>query len=157
MKLTSTSNHTIEQKDLKRIRARKLTLVFASGCLGGTLNSITVWLFGAIGITALFGVAIAPELTSAWLYPRIVWGGIWGSLFLLPFSQRNYLIRGVLYSLFPTLVQLFIVFPQADKGIMGVELGRLTPVFVLFFNAIWGITTGLWLKFISYPPQRIRT
>ena len=157
MKLTSTSERSVEQKDSKRIRAKKLTLVFASGCLGGVLNSITVWLFGAIGVTALFGVAIAPELTSAWLYPRIVWGGIWGFLFLLPFSRRNYLIRGVLYSLFPTLVQLFIVFPQADKGVMGVELGRLTPVFVLFFNAVWGITTGSWLKFVSYPSPRIRT
>ena len=157
MKLTSTSERSVEQKDLKRIRAKKLTLVFASGCLGGILNSITVWLFGAVGVTTLFGVAIAPELTTVWLYPRIVWGGIWGSLFLLPFFQRNYLVRGVLYSLFPTLVQLFIVFPQADKGVIGIELGRLTPLFVLFFNAVWGVTTGLWIKFVSSPSHRLKT
>ncbi|MEM8672869.1 MAG: hypothetical protein AAGF83_03195 [Cyanobacteria bacterium P01_G01_bin.67] len=155
MKLTSDS--IVEGKDLTKIRARKLTLVFASGCLGGMLNCITVWLFGAINITALFGVATAPGLTPAWLYPRVVWGGIWGFLFLLPVFQRKYFIRCVFYSLFPTLVQLFIIFPQTNKGMMGIELGSLTPVFVLLFNAIWGITTGLWLKLVSDPHYRIRT
>ena len=130
--------------------ANKLTLVFASGCLGGLLNSLTVWLFGAIGITALFGVKIAPTLTPAWLYPRIVWGGIWGLLFLLPFFSRKFVYRGFIYSLFPTLVQLFIVFPlKANKGVMGVDLGSLTPIFVLFFNFVWGISAALWLRFIS--------
>lgn len=130
--------------------ANKLTLVFASGCLGGLLNSLTVWLFGVIGITALFGVKISPTLTPDWLYPRIVWGGIWGLLFLLPFFQKKIIYRGFIYSLLPSLVQLFIVFPlKANKGIMGVDLGSLTPMFVLFFNSVWGITTVLWLKFIS--------
>jgi hypothetical protein len=32
---------------------------------------------------------------------------------------------------------------------MGVELGRLTPIVVLFFNFVWGASTALWLKFIS--------
>ena len=136
-----------QKKDIYRIVARNLSLVFAAGCLGGFLNSIAVWLFGLIGITGLFNVQIAPTLTAPWLYPRIVWGGIWGLLFLLPFFPRKYILKGVLLSLFPTLVQLFIVFPlQAKKGILGVELGSLTPLFVLFFNFIWGITTGLWLK-----------
>jgi hypothetical protein len=45
------------------------------------------------------------------------------------------------------LVQLFIIFPKvADKGFLGIELGALTPVFVLIFNAIWGLVTALWLK-----------
>jgi hypothetical protein len=136
-----------QSKDIPRIIARNLSLVFAAGCIGGFLNSITVWLFGYIGITALFNVQIAPTLTAAWLYPRIVWGGIWGFVFLLPFFQRKYLYKGILFSLLPTLVQLFIVFPlKANKGMLGVELGSLTPMFVLFFNFIWGITTALWLK-----------
>jgi len=35
-------------------------------------------LFGKYGIASMMGVTIAPYLTSAWLYPRIIWGGIWG-------------------------------------------------------------------------------
>lgn len=125
---------------------RSLTLAFSAGCLGGLLNSITVWFFGSRGITASLGVQIAPGLTLNWLYPRIVWGGIWGILFVLPILRRSYFLKGLLYSLGPTIVQLFVIFPmKADKGMMGLDLGSMTPVFVLFFNAVWGVVAGIWL------------
>jgi hypothetical protein len=39
-----------------------------------------------------------------------------------------------------------VVFPyQLNKGMMGLDLGTLTPGFVLFFNAIWGVAAALWL------------
>ena len=127
-----------------------LTLLFSSGCLGALVNSIAVWIFGALGITATFDVKLAPPLTKTWLYPRIVWGGLWGFLFLLPFLRRSYFFRGLLFSLGPTIVPLFIVFPvQAEKGLMGIDLGIMTPIFVLFFNAIWGVCTAFWLKLIE--------
>ena len=126
---------------------KRLNNVFAAGSLGGLLNGIVVWLFGAIGITALFGVAIAPNLTAPMLYPRIVWGGLWGLLFLLPLLKGRLLLRGLIFSLGPTLVQLFIVFPlKAKKGMMGLELGALTPLLVIFFNAVWGIAAAYWLS-----------
>ncbi|MGB3642470.1 MAG: hypothetical protein WBA39_33545 [Rivularia sp. (in: cyanobacteria)] len=144
---SSTISSPKQKKEIIKIIARNLSLVFAAGCLGGFLNSIAVWLFGFAGITALFNVQIAPNLTASWLYPRIVWGGIWGFLFLLPFFSRKYLYKGILLSLLPSLVQLFIVFPlKANKGILGVELGSLTPIFVLLFNFVWGITVAFWLK-----------
>ncbi|MBE9536182.1 MAG: hypothetical protein IMF07_03295, partial [Proteobacteria bacterium] len=43
--------------------------------------------------------------------------------------------------------QLYYVFPyMAGKGVMGIKLGGFTPLFVLAFNAVWGITTALWLR-----------
>ncbi len=126
---------------------KKLALVFAAGCLGGLLISLAVWIFGELGITTVLGVSIAPKLSPAWLYPRIVWGGIWGALFLLPLWQNKVLIKGLIYSLGPTLVQLFIVFPmKASKGAMGLDLGTLTPIFVIIFNATWGVTAAIWLR-----------
>ena len=125
----------------------KVSIVFAGGCLGGLVNSLAVWIFGLFGITALLGVTIAPQLTAPWLYPRIVWGGIWGALFLLPVLQKRFVLKGLMYSLGPTIVQLFVVFPfKAHQGILGLEKGALTPLFVIVFNAIWGITAALWLK-----------
>jgi hypothetical protein len=50
-------------------------------------------------------------------------------------------------SLFPTAVQLFVVFPHAGKGTAGLELGMLTPLFVLVVNWIWGFTTAMTIKF----------
>ena len=130
--------------------AKKLTLVFAAGCLGGLLNSLAVWFFGDIGITSAAGVKLAPALTPPWLYPRIVWGGIWGLLFLLPMSSDRFFSRGLIYSIGPSLVQLFVIFPLiAHKGPMGLQLGTLTPVFVLFYNAVWGVAASIWLRWVS--------
>ena len=126
---------------------RTLSLVFAAGCVGALANSLVVWLFGDMGINAALGVKIAPKLTPAYLYPRIVWGGIWGFLFLLPIMRRSLIARGLLYSLGPSLVMLFVVFPmKAKKGMLGLDLGSLTPVLVLFFNAVWGVSAALWLR-----------
>jgi hypothetical protein len=127
--------------------AKKLSLVFAAGCIGGLLNSLAVWIFGEIGITSAFGVKIAPQLSATWLYPRIVWGGIWGVLFLLPLMEKRFLYRGLIFSLGPTIVQLFIVFPiKAGKGVMGLDLGLLTPLLVIVFNAVWGLAAAIWLR-----------
>jgi len=130
--------------------AKRLTVIFAAGCLGGLANSLAVWLFGAYGVTKTLGVRIAPDLSPVWLYPRLVWGGIWGLLFLLPVFRNSVLKRGLLLSLGPTIIQLFVVFPyKADQGMMGMGLGALTPLLVFVFNAIWGITVAVWLRFVG--------
>jgi hypothetical protein len=127
--------------------ARKTSLVFAAGCLGGLINSLAVWIFGELGISFALGVNIAPQLSPAWLYPRLVWGGIWGLLFLLPLMKTSIFARGLILSIGPTLVQLFVVFPmKAHKGMLGLDLGLLTPLLVVVFNAIWGWTAAIWLK-----------
>lgn len=127
---------------------KKLLVFFAAGCLGALANSITVWLFGDLGITASAGVSISPSLTPGWLYPRVVWGGLWGLLFILPMLQSKPILKGSLLSLFPTIVQLLVVFPYKTRyGIAGLELGLLTPLFVLFFNWVWGVVTALTIRF----------
>ncbi|MCF8081372.1 MAG: hypothetical protein K9K88_19010 [Desulfobacterales bacterium] len=126
---------------------KTLLIFFSAGCLGALANSIALWLFGYLGITTSLGVSLAPALTPNYLYPRIVWGGLWGLLFILPMLKSRLLLKGAVLSLFPTVVQLFVVFPlKANKGIAGVELGLLTPVFVLFFNWVWGFFSALTIK-----------
>jgi hypothetical protein len=129
---------------------RNLSLVFVAGCWGGLLNGLAVWLSGALGIAPALGVKIAPALTAAFLYPRLVWGGLWGFLFLLPLGRRSFPTKGLFFSLVPTLVQLFLVFPRAHKGTMGLDLGYLTPLLVVFYNAVWGLGAGLWLKWARH-------
>ncbi len=129
------------------LSVKVVSLTFAAGVLGGLVNSLALWLCGALGVNQLLGVALAPKLTAAWMYPRLVWGGLWGWLFLLHFPKLTYPSRGLVYSLVPSLVQMFIVFPLvAHKGVGGIELGYLTPFLVLFFNALWGLVAAIWLK-----------
>ncbi|MEA3436165.1 MAG: hypothetical protein U9R43_06830 [Thermodesulfobacteriota bacterium] len=127
---------------------KKVLILFAAGCFGALANSVVVWLFGDLGVTKSLGVSITPALTASWLYPRIVWGGIWGLLFFLPLVNSKPFLKGTLLSLFPTIVQLFIVFPyKANKGVAGIELGLLTPALVFVFNWVWGVVTSLTIKY----------
>jgi hypothetical protein len=129
-----------------RISRKRLSIVFAGGVLGGLANALAIYIFGAMGITAAMGVSIAGDLAPPTLYWRSIWGGIWGALFLLPFMHGSIWKRGTLYSLGPTLVQLFVVFPLVkDKGICGLELGALTPLMVFVFNAVWGLVAAWWV------------
>ena len=136
---------------------KSIALCFSCGSLGGLTNSLAVWVFGALGITALFGVSIAPALSPDWLYPRIVWGGLWGFLLFAPFFRGSPYIRGILWSLGPSAVQLLLIFPFVkDKGFFGLELGFMTPVFVVVFNAIWGITAAVLLERLNREPENAR-
>jgi hypothetical protein len=129
---------------------RELTVAFSSGCFGGLVNSLAVWFFGVAGITTAAGVQIAPSLTPPYLYQRMVWGGLWGFILLLPVLPASTWLRGFLLSLGPTIVQLFIVFPiRLNKGVMGLELGQLTPLFVFIYNAIWGVCAVSWEKWVT--------
>ncbi|MFV2032502.1 MAG: hypothetical protein ACC663_08400 [Gammaproteobacteria bacterium] len=126
---------------------KKLLFFFAAGCVGGLAYGLSVWILGRSGITSAFGVSIHASLTPAWFYPRIVWGGIWGMLFILSISNSSLLWKGTVLSLIPSAVQLFVVYPLIDnRGIAGFELGLLTPLLVLFFNWVWGVATALTIK-----------
>ncbi len=126
---------------------RNYLTCYAAGSVGGLLNSLALWLCGLYGITAALGVSIAPQLHPEWLYPRLVWGGLWGLLFALPLFTGPWLRRALLLSLLPSAVQLFIVFPyHSPYGQAGLALGTLTPLIVLAANAIWGLATAATLR-----------
>ena len=129
---------------------QKVSIAFSAGCFGGLVNSLAAWSLGAIGITAAIGVQIAPALTPPYLYQRLVWGGIWGFILLPPILPASIWLRGILLSLGPTIVQLFIVFPiRLNKGLMGLEFGQLTPLFVFIYNAIWGVCAVSWVRWVA--------
>lgn len=126
---------------------RRLTFYYTAGSVGALVNSLAVWFCGAYGITTLLQVNIHPRLTPDWLYPRIVWGGIWGLLLFLPLVKSRMLLRSFFISLGPTAIQLFYIFPVLQhKGLLGHKLGVLTPVLVIGFNWIWGLAALVWLR-----------
>jgi len=124
---------------------RELSACFTAGVFGALINAVFVWGAGAAGLSALIGVNIAPAWTPAWLYQRLVWGGIWGFFFLLPVWNGSVYLRGLVFGLAPSAVQLLVVFPNMlDKGMFGLALGDMTPVYVLIANSFWGIGAAWW-------------
>jgi len=93
-----------------------IAVCFCAGLLAALVNSVVAWLGGLWGITGLFGVEMAPEFTRAWLYPRLVWGGLWGLpyFFVIRYLhlRRRWVRKGLWLSLLPTLAQLLFFFPR---------------------------------------------
>ncbi len=127
---------------------KKLMVFFAAGCMGGLAYGIIMWGFGEYGITRSAGVSMAPTLKAAWLYPKIVWGGIWGLLFLLPLYKSNIFLKGLVLGLIPAAIQLFVIYPYHTRsGTAGLGLGTLTPLFVIFYNWIWAMGAAMAIRF----------
>jgi len=129
------------------------SVCFCAGLIGALFNSFAAWLGGRIGLTALAGVALTPEWTLSWLYPRLIWGGLWGLAFFItvasPRSRNRWIRKGLWASLLPTAWQLFYVFPnQTPHGALGLALGNATPLFVIGYNLIWGIFTGFFARLL---------
>ena len=126
---------------------KNFLLAFAAGCIGGVIYCVTMWLFTRYGITQSFGVSLYGSLSPQWMYPRIVWGGLWGLLFLLPMLTNSIFARSFVISLIPAFVQLFIIYPfYTNKGFAGMQLGMLTPLLVWFFYWVWSFASVIILR-----------
>lgn len=133
-----------------QILIRRISLGLAAGFLGAFVNALLVWYLGCLGIPQKLNLAIATTWSAQSLYPRLVWGALWGLLLAIPGWKGGFWVsvfsRGILLSLLPTAFQLLHVFPVlTGKGMFGIALGRLTPVFVCFHNAVWGFLAALWV------------
>lgn len=125
---------------------RKISGAFTGGALGALLDSFNIWILGQAGVTARLGIGLKPAFTPAWLYPRLVWGGLWMLLLLLPILKKRGILRGCVFSLVPSAMMLFMVFPKMGKGMLGLGFGALTPLLVILLNFIYGIVASLWYE-----------
>lgn len=126
---------------------RKISAALTAGALAGLASSVLYWYLADAGHLARVGINLHPALDPAWLYARICWGGIWGSLFLLPILVSRPVAQGLLLSLAPTFAALFYFLPQSSLGLLGLNAGPYTPLFVLLINGIWGMAAAAWNRY----------
>ena len=94
-----------------------------------------------------YQVNIQPDMSIEWLLPQVVYGGLWGMIFLLPFLNKGSITIGLLGALIPAAVQLLIVLPFIEnQGLMGQTLGTYAPLFFLGAWLLWGLTTMIWFR-----------
>jgi hypothetical protein len=125
---------------------RNLSAAFTGGVIGGLLSSLLYWELGRDGVIAWMGVAMHPGLSLAWLYPRLIIGGLWGLVLLLPLLPSRPATRGLLWSLAPSAFTLLHIMPMAGKGLFGFGYGALTPILILLINAVWGLAAAFWYR-----------
>ena len=130
--------------------SRSISLFFTAGALGGLVYGLLEWGFGELGVTSALGVSLAPDWTPAWLYPHIVWGGIWGAVFVLPVARKGWVRRGLLLGLAPALVELLVILPyDSGQGFLGLDLGNLAPALITFYHLMWGLTASWWVQAVG--------
>ncbi|MDD2900506.1 MAG: hypothetical protein PHI31_17570 [Desulfuromonadaceae bacterium] len=125
---------------------RKISAAFTGGAIGGFVDSFNIWFMGRVGISDLIGLSMKPEFSAPWLYQRMVWGGIWMLLLLLPLLEKKVALRGCLFSLLPSTMMLFMVLPEMGKGMLGLGFGTVTPLVVIGLNCIYGIVAAQWYR-----------
>ena len=122
---------------------RQATLDFAAGALGALAAVIVLVILGALAIIP------APEVTKSWLYTMIVWGGLWGFLFLIPWNA-SWWLRGLVFSLGPSAGVWFVIYPYvANAGLFGLGRGVVAPFVPLVANGAWGLLAAWWLEFVG--------
>ncbi|MFS1523710.1 hypothetical protein ACL7TT_06270 [Microbulbifer sp. 2304DJ12-6] len=124
---------------------RNLSLCFAVGCFGGLCYALGLWAMGHYGFTHWLGVDLAPRLNSAYLYQRIVWGGLCGLLLMLPWRSA-WLLRGIALSLVPAGLLLLYLLPQRGYDYGAFMLGYMTPVVIMLACALGGIAASALLR-----------
>ncbi len=120
---------------------RLLTFLFGAGAFGGFLNALASWFSGKLGIAAAVGLP-SPGWDPVSIYRQTVWGGIWGLLFILPILNDQYVFKGFILSLAPTVVAWFVVLPAKIPNFKGTFSMFLL---VVVLNAIWGVAAAYWL------------
>lgn len=110
----------------------RVSAAFAAGAVGAVVNSF------ALQIAGRLQPGSAPQATPEWIYQRLVWGGLFGLLLLLPILPGKPVVRGLLVSLVPSVARLTVFAPE------GASTDARTVIFVLLFNAIWGVVAALW-------------
>jgi hypothetical protein len=128
-----------------------LCICFCAGVFAALISSGAAWMAGNAGLPQWLGVKLVPAWSGAWIHPRLVWGGLWGLFYYTtvssPRGRIQWMRKGLWVSLLPCAWQLFFVFPnRTDAGMLGLGLGTLTPLFILFYNLIWGATTGIFAR-----------
>ncbi|AQQ66236.1 hypothetical protein [Microbulbifer agarilyticus] len=124
---------------------KNLSICFAAGGVAGLCYALGLWALGHYGITRALSVDIAPHLSNAYLYQRVVWGGICGLIFMLPW-RKSWITRGFLLSLIPAGILLLVLLPMRGLGVGALALGTLTPLVIILACAAGGIAGSGWLR-----------
>ena len=125
---------------------RKISGAFTGGVIGTIIYSISLWILGFVGLTSWVGTTIKPAFTASWLYQLMIWGGLLMLPLMLPLWKSRIAFRGCIFSLLPSAVMLFWVFPRMRKGLMGTGLGLATPFLVIASSFAAGVVAAFWYK-----------
>jgi len=120
----------------------RVALYYAAASLGGLAVVLTAWALGQAGVPDVLGVALKPKLELPWLYRAVVWGGLWGLVFLLPVNIQPLWLKGLVLTLAPVLAALVYFIPMRGGAMFALDRGALAPFYIYAINIPWGLVTA---------------
>lgn len=126
---------------------------FVAGMLAAVISALFVWLCNKWGITTFLNIQISQTFKLSALYPQIFTGGLWGLLYFftvgIPRHRRHWIRKGLWFSLIPSLVTLFYLYPQVyHKGLAALDLGMFAPLLIVTTYLIWGFSIGFFTRLL---------
>ncbi len=122
---------------------RQLSLAFAAGAVGVLALVLFLWALREAGVMTSLGVRVPAPKMPDFLYSRIVWGGIWAFLFVLPILHKQWFWRGIAVGVLASLASIFYFNPAWKNA-------AFTFVILIFVaNAIWGVVASGWYRAVS--------
>jgi len=128
---------------------RQLTLAFGAGAFGACILAIVAFVLARLGVPERIG-ASSPPSDLAFLYRILVWGGIWGFLFVVPVMNRAWWLKGIIIGLLATLTLVLYFAPPLQQA------PTAALIYIAVLNAFWGLAAGAWWAFVSGPRKNGR-
>jgi hypothetical protein len=122
---------------------RQLSIAFAAGAVGALALGVFLLILRDTGVLANLGIRPPPVRMPEFLYGRMVWGGIWALLFVLPVMTGQWLLRGVVVGVLASLAAIFYFNPAWQ----GAAFNFVALIFVA--NAVWGIVAAGWYRAVG--------
>jgi hypothetical protein len=123
--------------------AQRAACYVTAAALGGLAVTLAFWVLGNLGVPQLLGISgPPPALEPPAIYRTMVWGGLWGLLFLLPVNFGPLWRKAMLLTIAPVLVALLWFIPRRGGALLGLDRGYLFPLWVYAVNLAWGFTTA---------------
>ncbi len=122
---------------------RQLSIAFAAGAVGVIGLGIFLVILRETGALTRLGIHVPPAPMPQFFYSRIVWGGLWALLFVLPVMTRQWLLRGVLVGVLASLAAIFYFNPAWKSAAFSFV------VLIFVANAVWGIVAAGWYRAVG--------
>jgi hypothetical protein len=122
---------------------RQLSLAFAAGGVGVIALVVFLWIVRDAGVLTSLGLHAPKPKMPDFLYSRIVWGGLWALLFVLPVMSRQWLLRGLAVGVLASLASIFYFNPAWKNAAFSFVL------LIFVANAVWGIIASGWYRAVS--------
>lgn len=124
---------------------RAVALCFAAGAGGGLARCGAAWLSARYGFSAQIGAQVSGALAPALIYARVVIGGLWGLLFLVPMARGSVWLGGLLFGLLVAAIEL-VAFPLLSGRTPQLFTG--TALLLALLWLVWGVVSAALLRMI---------